>query len=68
MAKIAFVVGEDFEDSEFRQPYDALRSAGHQIEILGSKTGEIVKGKQGKEQVRSKQPPKTRTPRATMPS
>jgi putative intracellular protease/amidase len=27
MARIAFVLGEDFEDSEFRKPYDALRCA-----------------------------------------
>ncbi|HEY1556017.1 MAG TPA: type 1 glutamine amidotransferase domain-containing protein [Kofleriaceae bacterium] len=51
MARIAFVLGEDFEDSEFRIPYDSLRSAGHQIEVVGAKTGEVVHGKQGKEQV-----------------
>ncbi|MDB4956574.1 MAG: intracellular protease, PfpI family [Myxococcales bacterium] len=52
MARIAFVVGEDFEDSEFRKPYDALREAGHKIEILGAKAGVVVKGKKGKEEVR----------------
>ena len=52
MARIAFVLGEDFEDSEFRIPYDALREAGHQIEVLGQKAGETVDGKQGKEHVR----------------
>ena len=29
MARIAFVVGEDFEDSELKVPYDELRAAGH---------------------------------------
>ena len=49
MARIAFVLGADFEDSEFRKPYDALRTAGHQIEVLGTKAGMTVKGKAGKE-------------------
>ncbi len=52
MARIAFVLGSDFEDSEFRKPYDALRGAGHEIEILGVKAGETVKGKKGEEQVK----------------
>ena len=52
MARIAFVLGNDFEDSEFRIPYDSLREAGHQIEILGTKAGEVVEGKQGKEHVK----------------
>ena len=51
MARIAFVVGEDFEDSEFRIPYDKLREAGHQIEVLGAKGGEKMTGKKGKEEV-----------------
>jgi protease I len=52
MARIAFVLGEDFEDSEFRIPYDSLREAGHQIDVLGAKAGETVRGKRGHEQVR----------------
>ena len=51
MARIAFVVGEDFEDSEFRIPYDKLREAGHQIEVLGAKAGEKMKGKKGNEEI-----------------
>jgi len=51
MARIAFVLGEDFEDSEFRKPYDALREAGHQVEVLGAKAGTALKGKKGKEEV-----------------
>lgn len=51
MSRIAFVVGEDFEDSEFRKPYDALRKAGHTVEVLGAKAGELVKGMKGKEEV-----------------
>lgn len=52
MAKIAFVVGEDFEDSEFRKPYDGLKAKGHSIDIIGAKAGQTVKGKKGKEEVR----------------
>lgn len=52
MARIAFVVGEDFEDSEFKKPYDELRSAGHEVEVLGVKAGETMKGKKGKEEIK----------------
>jgi protease I len=51
MARIAFVLGEDFEDSEFRKPYDALKEAGHQVEVLGAKAGTTLKGKKGDEHV-----------------
>lgn len=52
MARIAFVLGEDFEDSEFRKPYDALRAAGHHIDILGEEGGKHVRGKKGREDVK----------------
>ncbi len=52
MSKIAFVLGEDFEDSEFRKPYDALKASGHTIDIIGAKAGATVKGKKGKEKIR----------------
>jgi protease I len=51
MANIAFLVGTDFEDSEFRVPYDALRGAGHHVELLGAKAGEELKGKKGVETI-----------------
>jgi protease I len=51
MSRIAFVLGEGFEDSEFRVPYDALVAAGHTIEVLGARVGETVAGKRGKERV-----------------
>jgi protease I len=49
MAKVAVVLGEDFEDSEYRVPVDRLEQAGHQVTIVGSKAGSVVKGKKGKE-------------------
>jgi protease I len=51
MARIAFVLGDDFEDSEFRRPYDGLSRAGHVLEIVGVKAGARVKGKQGREEI-----------------
>jgi protease I len=51
MSNIAFVLGDDFEDSEFRKPYDELKAKGHIIEIIGAKAGETVKGKHGKEAI-----------------
>ncbi len=50
MSRIAFVLGDDFEDSEFAQPYNELRAAGHDVEVLGVKAGQTVKGKKGKEE------------------
>lgn len=49
MARIAFVLADDFEDSEFRVPYDRLRQAGHDITVIGSEAGREVTGKQGTE-------------------
>ena len=49
MAKVAFVLGDDFEDSEFKVPYDRLREAGHQVTVIGTEAGKEVKGKRGNE-------------------
>lgn len=52
MAKIAFIVGDDYEDSEFRKPYEALKGSGHELEVLGTKAGEELSGKRGNDQVK----------------
>ena len=52
MSKIAFLLDNIFEDSEFRVPYDRLRSAGHQVEIVGVEAGKEVTGYRGKEKVK----------------
>jgi len=49
--KIACVLGQGFEDSEFRVPYDRLRAEGHQVEVIGVKAGEELRGYKGKEKV-----------------
>ena len=57
MAKVAFVLGADFEDSEFKVPYDRIREAGHKVTVVGSETKE-VKGKKGKEKFTPEATPK----------
>ena len=51
--KIACVLGQGFEDSEFRVPYDRLRNEGYQVDIIGVTAGEELKGYKGKEKVRA---------------
>ena len=49
MARVAFVLADDFEDSEFKVPYDRLTGAGHDVVVVGTEKGKEVKGKKGKE-------------------
>ena len=51
--KIACVLGQGFEDSEFRVPYDRLKEEGYQVDIIGMKAGEELNGKKGKEKVKA---------------
>jgi protease I len=52
MAKIAMILGPEFEDSEFRVPYDKLRQAGHEIVIVGEQAEQVVEGKRNREKAR----------------
>ena len=45
--RIACVLDTDYEDSEFKEPYDAFGKAGHQVTIIGFKAGKELKGKKG---------------------
>lgn len=45
MAKVAVIITDLFEDSEYTEPVKALRGAGHEVIHVGFKKGEIVKGK-----------------------
>ena len=47
--KVACLLAAGFEDSEFRIPYDRLRQAGYQVDIIGMKAGEKLQGEKGKE-------------------
>lgn len=48
MSKIAFVLADDFEDSEFGTPKATLTDAGHEVDVIGVDTG-VVTGKHGTE-------------------
>jgi len=49
MTKVAFVLDDDFEDSEFKVPYDRIRDAGHEVTVIGKEAGREVTGKKGEE-------------------
>jgi protease I len=49
MARVAFIMDEMFEDSEFQVPYDRVREAGHEAVIVGLQAGKRVTGKNGSE-------------------
>lgn len=46
MAKVAFLLAPNFEDSEMKNPYEAIQEAGHETVILGNEKGETCEGKQ----------------------
>jgi protease I len=45
MKKIAVIIGDLFEDSEYTEPVKAFEEAGHQLVHIGLQAGETVKGK-----------------------
>lgn len=45
--RVAILIENDFEDSEFKVPYTALKKAGAETIILGSRMNETYKGKRG---------------------
>jgi len=45
MAKIAVIIDDMFEDSEYSEPVSAYQKAGHEIIHLGLERGKKVKGK-----------------------
>src|SRR5579859_415598 len=47
--KVACVLANGFEDSEFKQPYDALKGAGHEVTIVGMEAGQRLNGDKGRE-------------------
>lgn len=49
MARVAFIMDEMFEDSEFKVPYDRVREAGHEPIIVGLEKGKKLEGKRGDE-------------------
>lgn len=51
MARVAILLDDAFEDSEFRVPWSRLRQAGHEVTIVGRKAGSLLTGKRGLEHV-----------------
>ena len=47
--KIACLLANGFEDSEFQIPCDWLSAAGYPIEIIGAHAGDALKGEKGRE-------------------
>lgn len=47
--KIACVLGPKFEDSEFKQPYEAFRGEGHEVTIVGLEAKAQLDGDKGTE-------------------
>lgn len=46
--RIACVLGPKFEDSEFKEPYDAFKQAGHGVVVVGLEAGAQLEGDKGK--------------------
>ncbi|MBW4593565.1 MAG: DJ-1/PfpI/YhbO family deglycase/protease [Brasilonema angustatum HA4187-MV1] len=46
--KVAILIENDVEDAEFQVPFNALKQAGMEVVVLGSRVNETYKGKQGK--------------------
>lgn len=49
--KVAFIMDDMFEDSEFRVPFDRVKEAGHEPVVIGLESGKKVTGKNGDETV-----------------
>ena len=49
--KIAFIMDDMFEDSEFRVPYERVKEAGYEPVIIGLEKGKEVSGKKGRETI-----------------
>jgi protease I len=45
--RIACILDSGFEDSEFKQPYDAFIAGGHRVTVIGLQAGKELKGKKG---------------------
>jgi protease I len=49
--KIACLLADGFEDSEFQIPCDWLSAAGYTVEVIGAKAGDALQGEKGRETV-----------------
>lgn len=51
MARVAVIMTDLFEESEFTSPKKAILDAGHSLDVIGPEKGEKVKGKNGEVEV-----------------
>jgi protease I len=51
--RVACILSDGFEDSEFRIPYDRMRNEGYEVDIIGAKAGQVIEGKNRKEEVKA---------------
>lgn len=49
--RIACLLAQDFEDSEFRVPYDRFRAAGHEVSVIGQNAGTRLTGDKERETI-----------------
>ncbi|MEO2074198.1 MAG: type 1 glutamine amidotransferase domain-containing protein [Bacillus sp. (in: firmicutes)] len=49
--RIAVVVTDHFEDSEYSDPVQAFQEKGHEVTVIEMEKGKTVKGKQGQSEV-----------------
>jgi protease I len=49
--KIACLLADGFEDSEFHIPCDWLSAAGYTVEVIGARAGDALNGEKGRETV-----------------
>src|SRR5437762_1727673 len=47
MVNVAFILADLYEDSEFIEPWQRTRDAGHQTTVIGVRRGAEVTGKKG---------------------
>lgn len=47
MAKVCFLLANGYEDSEMKNPYEAMKEAGHETLVVGLEKGVELKGKKG---------------------
>mgnify|MGYP001291923244 CR=1 FL=1 len=47
MAKVAFLLADNFEDSEMKNPYEEVKKAGHEAVVIGLEKGAQIQGKKG---------------------
>ena len=51
LKKVAVIIDDFFEESEYFQPVGAFSAAGHKVINVGLKKGKIVKGKKQKREI-----------------